>query len=181
MNPTESRLQPMPGAPQESCIVALIRDDGKVLLLQRPLNDRTFSQGGGWCLPGGKFDLVPDEEDETRLRLEKPREAMEREAREETGLVPQHLHAAGNMVVESPDGRRDRIHGFISRRWTGSLRDDFPTDEHLIAEWLDQQEIERRIRSGEMELAGKGTLALLNYVFFDFQAPGVEPEGAGLG
>lgn len=108
--------------------VALVRDDGKVLLQRRPSGKM---HGGLWEYPGGKVE-----------KGETPETALIREIEEELGvtLMLADLEpcgfASGGALADS-DSRSIVILLYICRRWEGAPRN---LDAEAIA-WFDFDEL----------------------------------------
>ncbi len=143
--------------------VALIERDGRVLMLRRRQDDRSYP--GMWCLPGGRVDPG-----------ESPVEAVEREVFEETGLRVR----VGEALVERDStlearARIYRIVAFavveiasVNDAGDGGETDDqsaadqggalraFPSEEHVEAAWVEPGAALR-----DLKIAGSVTLEIL--------------------
>ncbi|HLD09208.1 MAG TPA: NUDIX domain-containing protein, partial [Methylophilaceae bacterium] len=86
-----------------AAVAVLLRDDGKVLLGQRPEGN---PWAGWWEFPGGKI-----EEGET------PYHALQRELHEELGTSAIEAYPWLNCSFDYPE-RSVKLHFFMVRRWT---------------------------------------------------------------
>jgi len=91
--------------PKLGADAAIFDDEGRILLLKR-------SEGGRWCLPGGAVEVT-----------ETPREAVVREAREETGLVvePHALLGAYHRRPVSTHPYHTVLHAYLCEVTGGEL------------------------------------------------------------
>ena len=125
--------------------VTAIKHDGRILLLRRRDDDRSFP--GTWCLPGGRVDPG-----------ESQREAAVRETLEETGLAIALARDLGQ--IDRPLPARDRL--YLVRAFEATLLSDptdlidFPSDEHSAAVWITPEEA-----LGTLTLSGKVTETVL--------------------
>ena len=86
-----------------AAVAVLLRDDGQVLLGQRPEGK---PWGGWWEFPGGKIE-----------QGESPYHALQRELQEELGTEAVEAYPWLARSFDYP-GRRVKLHFFIVRRWT---------------------------------------------------------------
>jgi 8-oxo-dGTP diphosphatase len=104
---------------QQLVVGAVIQDNGRVLILQRPATD---FMGGIWELPSGKVE--PDETLEQAIR---------REVLEETGLTVTVIsRSLGSFDYQSGSGKRSRQYNFaVDVERPGPVR----LTEHGAYEW----------------------------------------------
>jgi len=101
--------------------VALLAEDGRVCLQQRPMDKQ---HAGLWEFPGGKV-----EEGESR------EQAIVREIREELGVV---LESGGLEYLGHAEGGGIAIHLYFCQRWTGEVH----CLEAAAIGWYDPDRIE---------------------------------------
>lgn len=108
--------------PRDTAVLTFIRVGGRVLLIlkKRGLGQGKFNAPGGRLEPG-----------------ETPEQAAVRETREEVGLTPLNLAAAGRLDFAFTDGYSLRCHVFTADAFEGELTE---TDE-AAPFWCDEDEI----------------------------------------
>jgi len=112
---------PAEGLRRIEVAMALVERDGRVLLLRRSPNDRSFAHA--WCFPGGRVDPG-----------ETPEVAVMREVAEETGLRVHLRDALGPRLIGSA-GRTVElaIHRFVARASDDRV---VLSEEHVDFRWL---------------------------------------------
>jgi ADP-ribose pyrophosphatase len=118
-----------------SAVMMAVDDAGRVLLINQyrlPPNRRM------WELPAGKLDPG-----------ELPIDAAKRELKEETGYSAEHW----NLLVSfwpSPGYSAEKMHLFIAKGLTEGVATQMD-DERIEPRWFTVGEIEKMIRSGELQ------------------------------
>lgn len=99
-------------------------NDGRLLLLQRRLND--VQKPGIWELPGGRLEPAED-----------PVEGMKREMLEETGLSVEVLMPFSVRHFTRDDGMVITMLVFLCKAFENNVR---LSNEHIAFEWVESKE-----------------------------------------
>jgi len=106
-----------------------IVSDGRLLLLQRRLND--VQKPGIWELPGGRLELAED-----------PFVGMKREVLEETGLEVEVLMPFSVRHFARDDGQTITMLVFLCKAFEENVK---LSEEHIAFEWVQAEKAKEKI------------------------------------
>lgn len=103
----------------------VLNNDGKVLILKRPVND--YSRPNGLDLPGGGLNIN-----------EIPKEGIKREIKEETGLSVLDLTPIDVIQIVSPDKKITIMIAYKAKAISENVN---LSDEHNWFAWMTKEEV----------------------------------------